>query len=53
MDVEKNVTRIVKDFEINNQDEASSETLLSSNPPTLLEDCLAYPTDLEDFLTVS
>ena len=40
MEVEKNVTRTVDDFEINNQDEASSETLLSSNPHTLLKDSL-------------
>ena len=40
MEVEKNVTRTVEDFEINNQGEASSETLLSRNPHTLLEDSL-------------
>ena len=41
MEVEKNVTRTVKDFEINNQDEASSETLSSSNPHSFLKDSLA------------
>ena len=41
MEVEKNVTRTVKDFKINNQDEASSETLSSSNPHSFLEDSLA------------
>ena len=44
MEVEKNVTRTVEDFEINNQDEVSSATILSSNPSSLLKDSLAGST---------